>query len=58
MIALISDICSRVYEKTRLFINLPLIVLPVKLRTYIGEPMYCREDESAEEFADRVSMLP
>ena len=56
MIALLSDICLEVYEKTRELLYVLLMVLSVKLRTYIGEPLYCREDESAEEFADRVSM--
>ena len=56
MIALLSDICLEVYEKTRELLYVLLMVLPVKLRTYIGEPLYCREDESAAEFADRVSV--
>uniref|UniRef100_A0A5K3FL51 Acyltransferase n=1 Tax=Mesocestoides corti TaxID=53468 RepID=A0A5K3FL51_MESCO len=44
----------RIYEVTRLPIAIFYGYFPVKLRTYIGDPVYPREGETDEQLADRA----
>lgn len=44
-----------VYARTKKFPNLPLICMPVKMRSYLGKPLFCGPDETPAEFAVRVS---
>ncbi|TGZ63277.1 hypothetical protein CRM22_006998 [Opisthorchis felineus] len=46
----------RLYERTRLPFALFYGYFPVKLRTYIGEPIYPLEGETPEELAERTRM--
>ncbi|VDM35685.1 unnamed protein product, partial [Hydatigera taeniaeformis] len=47
----------RLYEFTRLPFGLFYGYFPVKLRTYIGDPIYPREGETDEQLADRVRVM-
>ena len=51
-----SSIWRTLYEKTKL----PMVPIyggfPVKLTTYIGDPIRAREDETADQLRDRVQL--
>ncbi|XP_003744149.1 transmembrane protein 68 [Galendromus occidentalis] len=41
------------YASTRFPLSIPKAYFPVKMRTYLGEPLYCDTDEEPEVFALR-----
>ncbi|XP_003742912.1 transmembrane protein 68 [Galendromus occidentalis] len=49
-----NELLKRWYLLSRVPLAIPKLVLPVKLRTYLGEPMFCGENETPEAFAARV----
>lgn len=49
-----NSLWRRLYERTRLPFALFYGYFPVKLRTYIGDPIYPMDGETPEELADRV----
>ena len=54
---LLTGLLKEVYARTKWSLYLPLLCAPVKLRTYLGTPIYCGDDESPAEFAARVSWI-
>ena len=53
-----QDLFKEVYEKKKEYLYFPFVCFPVKLRTYLGEPLYCGAEETPAEFAERVSSQP
>ncbi|XP_003744150.1 transmembrane protein 68-like [Galendromus occidentalis] len=48
-----SETVKKWYAATRIPLSIPMAYFPVKLRTYLGKPMYCEPDEEPESFALR-----
>ncbi|KAK3579115.1 hypothetical protein CHS0354_022135 [Potamilus streckersoni] len=49
-----KKLLRKLYEKTRLPIVPIYGFFPVKLRTFIGDPVFPRKDETPDQFSDRV----